>query len=209
MPTKAQLIDDVDFLLARAAFAGRVYFSGDRDYGVSSNALVRLAYGGKPPMRREYPYDHSDLAACERALASLPRHRRGCLVDSAFKKMERALIKRESAPRARAQGVGAVMRHPTLNSDGYPTEETLARIPEWPPSEGWPQLFDFIREAWRNDNLWEQVGETHEVSTGGWSGNEDMIDALQKNRAAWSVCFRSVAPGGHYVFEVPEAEEEG
>lgn len=45
------------------------------------------------------------------------------------------------------------------------------------------------------------------VSTGGWSGHEDLIDALRQARGFWALCFWSERRGGHYVFETRVLEE--
>lgn len=39
------------------------------------------------------------------------------------------------------------------------------------------------------------------VSTGGWSGHEDLIEALRQATGFWALCFWSERRGGHYVFE--------
>jgi len=93
------------------------------------------------------------------------------------------------------------MTHPTFDRDGYPTEETLQAIREW--KEDWRALFSFLCEAWEYPDRWRRGGDTYAISTGGWSGNEELIDALRDNAAAWSSCFVSEARGGHYVFKVP------
>lgn len=74
------LEEDIKFLLDRQERAGSRSFGGGRDTGISSNALVRYAYleytGLSAPDISEYPEDPPDLAACFRAYAKLPRHRK-------------------------------------------------------------------------------------------------------------------------------------
>lgn len=101
-----------------------------------------------------------------------------------------------------------------IDSDGYPTEAALARIQNWPINNmdsDIQSLFDFIRSC-----AWEEHGSWHErivrdrglrfnritVSTGGWSGNESLISALERNVVAWSLTWQSSKRGGHFVFEV-------
>ena len=72
--TKQQLLEDVDFLVARANKAGHVIFDDKlRDTGMSSNELVRFAYTGEHD--GIWPADVHDYAACVRAVAALPEHR--------------------------------------------------------------------------------------------------------------------------------------
>ena len=101
------------------------------------------------------------------------------------------------------------VKHPTFNSNGYPTDETLQAIREWPAND-LPALFDFIGEAWQYQDYWHHetaTGEYH-FSTGGWSGNEDLIGALQGNVVVWALCWYSSRRGGHNVFVLPVKRAE-
>jgi len=114
------------------------------------------------------------------------------------------------------------MNNPTFNSDGYPTEETLQTISEWDDlsDEGYLMWVQFIKKAWH----WEElviVGESENlmvreasktlkcdkyvlgISTGGWSGNESIISAMQDN-ILWMVNFLNHRVGGHYEFKLPK-----
>lgn len=71
--TYEQLQADVAFLLMRADCAGSCNFTSDRWTGMSSNALVSVAYGGDQP---DLPWDRGDYAACVRTFVRLPQHRR-------------------------------------------------------------------------------------------------------------------------------------
>ena len=96
------------------------------------------------------------------------------------------------------------MQNPTFDNAGYPTEETLEAIANW-PSEDMVSLFQFIKEAWKYDDMcWRQEGRTISASTVGWSGNEELISALRDNTIVWMICWQSSKRGGHYVFEIPE-----
>lgn len=99
-----------------------------------------------------------------------------------------------------------------IDDDGYPTEEMLDKIAKW--EYNFNELMRFIEPHWQygKDGYWyeNQVGELRErltqynVSTAGWSGNEDIIRALQKNSIFWSLCWVQSKRGGHYIFEVKE-----
>ena len=73
---EAHLLADVAYLLQRAAGAGHLRFDAQRDYGVSSNAIVLYAYTGVEPTQWQWPSDRADYAACVRAVRKMPRHRR-------------------------------------------------------------------------------------------------------------------------------------
>lgn len=99
-----------------------------------------------------------------------------------------------------------------LDEDGYPTEEFLTSIEIW-RDRPYTELLDWIKPNWRYSDFgyWTQQAEINQhgrsvtayrLSTGGWSGNESIIRALQDNHIFWSLCWVSSHRGGHYVFEV-------
>lgn len=93
------------------------------------------------------------------------------------------------------------------DQDGYPTEAELDRIRTWPPSAGWREAFAFIRTCWwAADWGFSEQGDAYSLSTGGWSGNEEIITAMMANKLLWTVCWSSVRRGGHYVFQIPGGE---
>lgn len=93
------------------------------------------------------------------------------------------------------------------DSGGYPTEETLACIRTWRPegSVNYKPLFEHVQGLWYYPEYFRGRldGKTYDVSTGGWSGNESLIGALQENRVCWLLTWMSSRRGGHYVFELP------
>lgn len=107
------------------------------------------------------------------------------------------------------------------DSDGYPTKEELERVANW-PLEGfdYPGLIDYVRDLW-----WPQgspYGWSEHVyippdarivtmSTGGWSGNEDLIEAMRKacKGVFWALCFLQERRGGHFVFDVRSWKKGG
>jgi hypothetical protein len=92
-----------------------------------------------------------------------------------------------------------------LDDDGYPTEETLQQIREAPAMtrEQQEALLSAVHGAWMYANgYWEVDGDTYRISTAGWSGNEDIVDALSKNHPFWVLCWESSRRGGHYTFVV-------
>lgn len=94
----ARLRADVSFLLLRSGKAGSVSFSDKRRWtGMSSNAIVSVAYGGK---QDALPSDHSDFMSCLLCVRRLPRHRRTPEVAQALAKAKAAF--RARYPRDRA-----------------------------------------------------------------------------------------------------------
>ena len=105
-----------------------------------------------------------------------------------------------------------------LDEDGYPTEKALSRIESWDYNDpkGW---FEFIEELWHlKDFCWEEKDVPHQwkentivhhyyISTGGWSGNEDIIRAMKFNEVLWIMNWVQSRRGGHYIFEVKNESE--
>lgn len=90
-----------------------------------------------------------------------------------------------------------------MDSDGYPTDRELEIIRNWPRTDV-QGCFEFIRDRWRYPDRWtlEDDGYLH-VSTGGWSGNEEMIGALRENMMIWLMSWYQITRGGHYIFKLP------
>ena len=98
-----------------------------------------------------------------------------------------------------------------LDDDGYPTDEALELISNWDVKDipGW---FAFVQSLWALTQ-WKIEDATHDItdrpitrytmSTGGWSGNEDLIGAMQRNWLMWNVTWVQSRRGGHYIFEDP------
>jgi len=93
-------------------------------------------------------------------------------------------------------------------SGNYPHEADLKLIADWPHTD-LMGLFAFIEERWEYPEYWHVRGRTIRFSTGGWSGNESLVGALQDNRMAWVLCWQSSKRGGHFVFEIPECNVYG
>lgn len=113
---------------------------------------------------------------------------------------------------SRAQ-IEVLMQEDLLDDDGYPTEAALEiiRLWHWSDPRGW---FVFIYDLWhmrswgwgegtqpdeRDENEWVYL---YEISTGGWSGNESLISAMQSNDMLWHTSWVQSRRGGHYIFEI-------
>lgn len=87
----------------------------------------------------------------------------------------------------------AYMHSPTFDSDGDPTEETLAAIEGWKFDSGgekgcdpWAKFVEFVKKAWNLD--YGAIREESEDGknllcfiTGGWSSNEAVQGAMNRN----------------------------
>ena len=90
-----------------------------------------------------------------------------------------------------------------MDANGYPDDLELARIQAW-PREDFRGLMEFIHPLWAYREWgWTQgLEDRYQLSTGGWSGNESIIEALRLNTLFWLQCWVSSRRGGYYEFEV-------
>jgi hypothetical protein len=101
------------------------------------------------------------------------------------------------------------------DEEGYPTKEELERIRTWPSTDlrGW---FAYIKEAghwWPTEAFgWSEHDgiddfkrplHMYRISTGGWSGNEEIIQAMHENWMCWYTTWQEHRRGGHYAFSIP------
>lgn len=92
--------------------------------------------------------------------------------------------------------------------DIYPTEEELKKIEEWDFRKNSIQDFLTFLESiwWMPDWGFKLKGKRVlklELHTGGWSGNESIMEAIEKNFVFWMVCWRQSNRGGHFYFKIP------
>lgn len=78
---------------------------------------------------------------------------------------------------------------------GYPTEEELTAITNWPLTDC-DGLWDELVRLWHFPTYISQEGGMWRLATGGWSGNEDIICALRSNHMFWMFCWQSSHRGG-------------
>ena len=104
---------------------------------------------------------------------------------------------------------GAVAKF--IDKDGYPTKKALAVVANWPINsrEDCAALLDLVVDIWwgssRGTGLWTVRGSTTVACTGGWSGNEDLIQAMRRNTLFWTLCWQSSNRGGRHLFKLPKA----
>ena len=111
------------------------------------------------------------------------------------------------------------MTHPTFDVYGYPSKATLELIEAWPIEDaagaGVQAWLSYCREAW-NHGVWELGQVTpeersvfrvadgawiHRCATGGWSGNESVLEAMSAHLPFWSLVFIARGRGGEYWFK--------
>lgn len=65
----------------------------------------------------------------------------------------------------------------------YPTDEELETVKKWKPAAGWnletfAEFMEYVNSI-ADWYVFEREGNAYSLSTGGWSGNEDVIAALR------------------------------
>ena len=97
-----------------------------------------------------------------------------------------------------------------VREDEYPDDAELDKIKSW-PTEDIMGLVYHTMDLWH----WRDMARlshgdpaTLELHTGGWSGNEDIIDKLS-DTLFWMICWESTRRGGHYYFEIPKYLQGG
>ncbi len=98
-------------------------------------------------------------------------------------------------------------------SNEYPREAELSRIKEWDIlKKPIKELLEYILPIWKYEDRFVLTGKRVlrlYLSTGGWSGNEDIIAALKQNFLFWSLCWVKSIRGGHYWFRIPPPFTQG
>jgi len=87
-----------------------------------------------------------------------------------------------------------------MDDNGYPEEDELAVIREWDAMD-LRGLMKYVETLWTyRGEYFKQVGDVWYISTGGWSGNEDIVGAMQDNYIWWALNWLQTRRGGHYIF---------
>lgn len=102
---------------------------------------------------------------------------------------------------------------PTFDDGGYPTWETLRVIREWPIKSNFAvrDLLAYVQKSWRYKFEIRTGGRGRKrwiyIATGGWSGNEEIVDALKNNYVFWLFCWLESHRGGGYKFLIAPFNE--
>jgi len=88
----------------------------------------------------------------------------------------------------------------------YPDTRDLMIIKEWDAIKDPFGLIEFIESVtWTPDWCIEIRGKHikwFEFHTAGWSGNEEIIEALRENQMFFALYWKKTYKGGHYYFKV-------
>jgi hypothetical protein len=95
-----------------------------------------------------------------------------------------------------------------LDANGYPTDAALEKIASYDFGKdfraGIVGLVTLVTELWHwGDTQYKWDGVNLELHTGGWSGNEDIINALM-GTMLWHMFWQKSERGGHYYFIIPK-----
>lgn len=93
----------------------------------------------------------------------------------------------------------------------YPSDEFLDYVRTYNTFRNGPcELIERIWDEWHYPDYirWYPKTKTLKISTGGWSGHEEIISALQENFAFWSLYWRATLRGGHYTFKIVEVKHD-
>lgn len=84
----------------------------------------------------------------------------------------------------------------------YPADDELQALTDFNVTKDNFHVFmEKVKELWNwNDTYFIRKGDTYELHTGGWSGNESIIDALGRNFVFWLLYWKQTRVGGHYIF---------
>lgn len=101
----------------------------------------------------------------------------------------------------------------TFDADGYPTEETLILIERFELGTYFEKLPDYLQliksNWWVPEWVYDRETGILQMSTFGWSGNEDIIRSMQKNLMFWGLFWCESRRGGHYKFELFQFCDDG
>ena len=90
-----------------------------------------------------------------------------------------------------------------MDNDGYPTTEEIDEIQNWKGTM--KGLADLLCELWHYPDwihIRKRKGKTVlTMATGGWSGNEELVYALE-GTMFWAVGWLKSERGGYYEFDI-------
>ena len=102
------------------------------------------------------------------------------------------------------------------DSGEYPSDAALERIKSWPYQDA-AGCFEFVKAIWHWDDWAGEALRPEELkvvgaedgdrflrlATGGWSGNEDIVSAINHNVMIRALTWRLTARGGLHIYQFP------
>jgi hypothetical protein len=89
----------------------------------------------------------------------------------------------------------------------YPSKADLTTIHKWPILQDPWGLLDHLIECWTSYGNIIVNGRKVIMTTGGWSGNESLIYALQETMW-WQLYWQKSERGGLHEFRLPERKKK-
>jgi hypothetical protein len=97
-----------------------------------------------------------------------------------------------------------------FDSDGYPTDKTLREVRRY--SGPALDFFHSLKAGWwhgetgvrESSNARDRFGRRivrFRLHTWGWSGNESLIEAMEKNLMLHLIAWQETRRGGHYIYQ--------
>ena len=96
------------------------------------------------------------------------------------------------------------MTYSRLDEDGYPTGDILQYISKIRSDQSHKEILELVKDLWCYPTYVTVEEDTYTFCTGGWSGNESLISAMQQNLLFWSFCWEMSKKGGVHVFKLKE-----
>jgi len=83
----------------------------------------------------------------------------------------------------------------------YPTNEEIDKIKTWDKFTivDFHDFMAFIEPLW-TFHCWRRFGDIYVIATAGWSGNEEIIEAMRDNQIFWALYWAESTRGGRYIF---------
>ncbi len=97
-----------------------------------------------------------------------------------------------------------------MDSHGYPDDNEIDKIKNW-PWEDLKSCFDFVQTLWRYPEHFKiyEKGDYiyYRLACLGWSGNEELIAAMEQNLMLMAMTWVLSKSGGLYVFRLKKSNE--
>lgn len=84
----------------------------------------------------------------------------------------------------------------------YPNEESLDKIRKWQvlTDDDYIAIMEYARDLWYYPDMFRNDGKKYTLTTCGWSGNEEVIGALNDNIYVRMSYWYSSTRGGVHVY---------